>query len=404
MPAYLVIERPRYYCRACRRTIQTQPSWLDPKHRITRTLAQRIFELSCDLSFAEVGRVLGISESVVRDVFWRRAKAVDPLFRPRAPRLLGIDEVHLSSRPRAVLTDLERGTVVDVLESYSAEAVTAAIQALEGWEGIEGICIDFALAYASAVQSAYAGQNARPVVVIDKRHVLELARSSLNRVRAYEKKSMPKGQHRSTAQLLNMRRDQMSAGQQIQIEKIRASHPRLADAHFLNEGFRAIYDCPDRASAEAAYDAWVASIPRWLGGDFRNVVTELRRRRQQVFAYFDLPITNAVTETRNGHLKALWRRAKGHRKTREGFRAFRLQVLHKYGDRRPDEIARREAAAAILSMSRNRTVAEIEDLLTTPNARQYEQHLEIRFRPDVWDRNHVPEGGVEVVDDLPDGH
>jgi transposase len=402
VPSYLVIERPRFRCQnpACRRVVQPEPAWLDAKHGITRCLARRIFELACDLSFADVARILGVSETLVSDIFWSRARALDPLFPPQAPRFLGIDEVHLSARPRAVFTDLERGTVIDVLESYSADAVIAGIQALQGWQGIEAVCVDFALAYASAVRRAYLGQNWEPTVVIDKRHVLELARASMNRVRARAKASMAKGQHRSTAQLINMRQDRMSPGQQIQLEKIYAEHPRLAEAHRLNEAFRAIYACTDRASAEAAYDAWVASIPTGLGYDFRNVITELRRRRAHVFNYFDLPITNAVTETRNGHLKALWRRARGYRKTKAGFAAFRLQALHAYGDRRPDEIARREAAAAILSSPRERLPKEIEGMLTTPSAKEYEQHLGICLRPDVWDSSHVPDGGVEVIDDL----
>jgi transposase len=396
MPVILHVGYQRHRCAVCRKVKAPELTFIHGKHRVTCALAWTVFAQACDLSFADVGRLNDLSSDVVRALFLEQARLADRV-QPRAPRYLGIDEVHLSARPRAVFTDLERGTVVEVLESYSVTAVVAGIQSLAGWERIEAVAMDFAKSYATAIRKAYAGQPRRPTIVIDKRHVLELSRARLEKARIDEKEAFARGERREIKQLINMRAEDMTSWHRRRLAEIAERYPRLGAAHQVHTRFRAIYEAPDRSTAQAAFADWSASFPVGLEMDFRPVANTVRDRADAVFAYFDLRITNAVTEARNRCLKELWRRARGYRKTKDGFAAFRLQALHKLGDRRPSNVAIARAAQHMRSMTTGLSSAEIVERLETP-ARARARWSLGTIHLDAADAG--PDG-VEVIDDLP---
>jgi transposase len=319
--------------------------------------------MSCERPFAEVARDLNVSTNVVRAIFWRTAHQADALLSPTAPRILGIDEVHLPRQTCAVFVDAETGAVVDLLPSYSRAAVAEGIQRLAGFESIEAITMDFAGAYAAAVRDVYG--DAAPPIVLDKRHVLEVARRAMDSVRKEKRRRMKPGRRREIARLMNARRPTLLEDDRQQLERVLRAHPDLRAAHDLKERFYSIFERSDRATAERAFDVWSDSIPADLEETFRPVANVVTQRRQDVFAAFDWPgVTNARTENLNGRLKELHRRVRGY--DVDGFEAFRLLALHKLGERQPDVVAERFAAQAILDGRapwRERTEEELEALL-----------------------------------------
>jgi hypothetical protein len=359
---------------------------------MTRRLAWYIFRSGCRESLAQVGRRVDLPESTVRAVFWRTAHDADLAFEPEAPAALGIDEVHLSGYAYGVFTDLKTSRVIDLLPGYSRSAIADALCRLRGYERIQVISMDYHGPYAAAVRDVYGDD--RPAIVIDKRHILETARRAMNRVRIRTKTRMKPGTRRHLNTLMNSRPHKLSEGDRAYLAKALSSHPQLGQAYHLKETFYAIFARTNRAEAEAAFEAWAASIPKQLRArDFEPVVTTVRARWRDVFALFDWPgITNSKTENANGRINELHRQVRGF--TRDGandlagFKAFRQMVLHAHGPRDPRETAVRIAARAVLG----------GQALATP--RSWQEIEELVGGPVYWDAVSAGSGAVEVIDDL----
>lgn len=99
--------------------------------------------------------------------------------------------------------------------------------------------------------------------------------------------------------------------------------PPLGEAHALKEGFLSIWDQQTRFWAEAAYQAWSGNIAPELAPVFKDLTTALRNWHEEIFAYFERPITNAYTESINNLTRAMNRMGRGY-----SFEVIRAHMLY----------------------------------------------------------------------------
>lgn len=88
--------------------------------------------------------------------------------------------------------------------------------------------------------------------------------------------------------------------------------PALAAAHDAKEAFYGIYDCPDRRSAETAFENWESSLTPPMRVAFKELLSATKNWREPIFNYFDRRITNAFTEAMNGLIKITNRNGRGY--------------------------------------------------------------------------------------------
>lgn len=89
--------------------------------------------------------------------------------------------------------------------------------------------------------------------------------------------------------------------------------PKLKTAYELKESFFRIYDCDSREAAERAFRQWIISIP--IGQDFngwRMLASTVRRRKHEIFSYFDTPYTNAFVEGLNSVIRSISDEGRGY--------------------------------------------------------------------------------------------
>jgi len=91
----------------------------------------------------------------------------------------------------------------------------------------------------------------------------------------------------------------------------------------LKEEFSLIYESQDRASAEKAFINWKQSIPSAFDCGYGDVVKMVERHHQNIFNYFDCPITNGYTEAVNGVMKAANRLGRGY-----SYEVIRAKMLY----------------------------------------------------------------------------
>ena len=106
---------------------------IDEHHAVIKRLVQYVERGTLSLSsrtFASLANELGLAESSVRNPFDTCVKQREQQRTLQAPRILGIDEVHLLGASRCILTDIAEKKVLDLLENRRLETVLAWLKRL----------------------------------------------------------------------------------------------------------------------------------------------------------------------------------------------------------------------------------------------------------------------------------
>lgn len=298
----------RYLCLECNQRFWEPLPGADEKRRATKRLVEHMVTQAFDRTntFTSVADEVGVSEATVRDVFQEaaaereRTRVIDP-----GPRILGVDEVHLSQKRRFVVVNLglERATLIDMLPTRKKEVVRRYFEEAEWREGVEVIAMDMWRPYRDMAEEVWPERT----VVIDKFHVVQEATRVVEAVR---QNLMVSGDAKSRDRLgvgfgiLRRRERDLNPKQREWLERCRRDWaPVLGRAFDVKERLYRVYNANDRAEGEERMEAWEQSVPKELREAFKTVRRRLRKWRKEILAYFDVGVTNAGTEAINGLIK-----------------------------------------------------------------------------------------------------
>ncbi len=95
------------------------------------------------------------------------------------------------------------------------------------------------------------------------------------------------------------------------LDEFMAINKPLQKAYLLKEDFAAFYECESREEAETFLKQWTRRCQQSSLYPFQALARRLNRWKDGILAYFDHPITNAVSEGINNKAKVLKRRSYG---------------------------------------------------------------------------------------------
>ena len=84
--------------------------------------------------FKEVAVEYGVSPSAVSTLFKEKAEELKQDYEVYAPKVLGIDEVHLDTTYYGVYVDIERNNIIEITESRSKATVKRFIRSLPNYD------------------------------------------------------------------------------------------------------------------------------------------------------------------------------------------------------------------------------------------------------------------------------
>jgi transposase len=162
--------------------------------------------------------------------------------------------------------------------------------------------------------------------VVDRFHIQRMANEALEKLRKRLRKTLPERQRLKLKDerflLLRRQRDLKSESMAALLEWFQR-FPQLGEAHALKEEFMSIWDQRDRPSAEAAHQAWHGHVSVEMKPVFKDLLTALGNWREEIFSYFENPITNAYTESVNSLVKGMNRMGRGY-----SFDVIRARMLY----------------------------------------------------------------------------
>lgn len=304
----------RYKCLSCGKTFVEQFQNIDDSlftKRLRDSIVKRVLRRE---TFTRIAKDYSVTDKTVRRLFDEWADAHAYLLRYDTPRILGLDEAHIDDRYRLVVVDIEKQLLLDMLPDNKPQTVKKYLKALPNRNNVQAVTMDFFDGYANYVRECF---PYRPLIVIDKFHVIQLINRKLDavrkRVHAEEKaKSTAKAKKLKNERKLFMSNlDDLDAEAIAKLDEWMKAYPVLEDAFMLKEMFRGIYDLPFRVYAEESFDDWCSRIPDTLP-EFQSLRDTFISRREHILNYFDARFTNAFAESANNIIKGIEKQGKGY--------------------------------------------------------------------------------------------
>ena len=321
----IYIDTHRFKCRGCDKTFYEILPDMDEKRLMTSRLVKWIGQQSIKRPFAHVAEEVGINEMTVKNVFRDYINELEQIVRFETPQWMGIDELHIIRKPRAVISNIHNNTIVEVLPNRDKKTITRYLSLLDSKRDIRYVAMDMWLPYKDAVR----GVLPWAIIVVDKFHVLRMANEALEKARKSVKVELNPKQRRGLMHdrfVLLKREKSLKPDERIKLDIWTKNYPVIGDAYRLKEQFFSIYDAKNKAEASLSYNNWKMSITDKTEEYFLPLVTAWANWHEEILTYFEHRVTNAFTESLNNLIRVMNRLGRGY-----SFDALRAKILFTEG-------------------------------------------------------------------------
>ncbi len=317
----IAVNTRRFRCKSCGRTFYEPLPAVDDKRLMTTRLKTWLEKKSLRHPFSQLGEETGVGALTIRQVFDDYAQDLKDSLRLETPEVLGIDEVHLIRRSRAVFTNIPSCFVIEMLPDRNKTTVARFLSDLPDKRRIRCVAIDMWRPYQDAVREALPGIP----VVVDKFHVLKMANAALDALRKTVGGTLHPEKRRSLMRyrhVLLKRFQDLNEVQRKRLDQWGKDFPALVKAHQAKERFYDIYEAPSRSEGSRRYKEWDASLDPEIRTTFGALLTAFQNWEGSILTYFDHRVTNACTESSNNLIRAVQRMGRGY-----SFDVLRTRIL-----------------------------------------------------------------------------
>jgi transposase len=312
---YLSVKMRQFYCKKCNRYFTETLDFADLNKEHTHRQSDYIFCLARKQPLTEVAAIVNISaKTVERIVLDACRKTVNIPERYRQVRRLGIDEhSHRKGKKEylCILTDLDRGIIVDMLPNRRKETLIAHFQSLgsEFCNQITDVACDYWDAYITTAKTVFP----KAKIILDRFHVTKLLNNVLDNFRKELRKSDTLNKnYRRLKWILYKQYHRLSDQQIDELEAAFLDSPFLEELYKIRENFHHILDNTSTVSeASKAIDNWIESISEKGIKNFDGFIKTLNNTKEYVANYVENYLSNAVTEGLNNLIRSVRRTAFG---------------------------------------------------------------------------------------------
>lgn len=330
----LEIDRKRYRCKICGKTMFQPMPDIDDKRLATRRLVKFIEDRCTKLTFAELSRQVGVDDKTIRHIFDDYASRMALTVKFETPVVLGIDEIKVVGQYRCVITNIQELSLFDILPSRKKAELIPYFKRLPDKKNVRAIVMDLWSVYRQVADECFPGVP----VVADKFHVVRMANEAIEKSRKAVRKQLNTRQRlklKDDRFLLLAKADNLSEPNREKLAEWKETFPELGACHEAKERFFSIFDATSRADAAERLDSWKEELDPLAMQHFLFVLTAVDNWRNEILNMFDVPVSNGYTESLNNLIKGMNRMGRGY-----SFEVLRARMLY-------DEIARQPTRKVI---------------------------------------------------------
>lgn len=320
--ALIEIDRKRYRCKVCGKTLFEPLPAMDSKRQATSRLITYIESHCTKKTFADLSREVGVDDKTIRHVFDDYVARKKETVHFETPEILGIDELKIIGQYRAMVTNVGKLALYDMLPTRNKADLIAYFKQMPDKGKVKMLTMDLWNVYRQVAHDQFPGR----LVVADRFHVVRMANNSIEAVRKALRKSLPtKGRIKLKDDrfVLLSRQHNLNDKAREKLTDWIAQYPILGTAYAAKEAFHDIYRHTSKADAQKAAEDWERSIDPSVDWAFREAKVALRSGWNEIFNYYDHPITNGYTESVNNLAKGMNRMGRGY-----SFDVIRARLLY----------------------------------------------------------------------------
>ena len=297
--------------------VQEAIPWADAYSRISYRLEWRLCALCQIMTQKAAAEILGMAPSTLSDLLHRIIHRVRDGHKIRGVTTLGVDEISFcKGRKFATLVyDLDRARVLWVGQGKGRESIDRFFNEClsEGQKArILWASCDMSRAYTEAIK--HHCPNA--TLVIDRFHLVKALNEAVDEVRKEQWRALDTEGRRAIKGLrwlLGMHSRNRTKGHTRFLNSLRNANRRIHRAWVLKDEFEHFWHYSYRGAAEKFLRRWITAALRSRIPSLRQFVTTLRNHFDNILAFVDRNLTNAVGEGLNRIVKIVKNRASGYR-------------------------------------------------------------------------------------------
>ena len=324
----LEAEVPRVDCEE-HGVVQAKVPWADGKSSLTLLFEQLVIDWLQVASIADVARQTRLSWGAVSRVMERAVTRGLGRREVAPPEKVGVDETSFKKRHKylTVVSDLERGVVLDVAEERTEEALKQVFGGLP-LDSVKAVAMDMWQPFIAATLSVI--PNAEEKICFDKYHVAWHLGQAVDTVRKQEHRELQQEgpsvlKKKRFLFLSNPKNLDRSAREEL--KALKAIARRTGRAWSFKLTAMSLWDYSSRAWAKKAWEAWYASAIHSSLLPVKKAARTVKKFLWGIINAVVLKVTNARAENRNAAIQDLKRQARGFR----SFQRMRNAILFRLG-------------------------------------------------------------------------
>lgn len=305
--------------------------WAERYARVTKLMEGFVIKLlqACP-NIKSVCGLTGLAWSTVNDILVRAVGRGLVRRGEEAVPQIGIDEksIERGHSYASILTDLQRGRVLDVVPERTLQAASQLIATLSQAQrdSVRAVAMDMWPAYMSAAEKCLP----QAAVVHDRFHVAKYLGEAVDQVRRAEHRQLHKAGDSpltgSKWRWLKRYADGRSA-EAVAFRTLHQLNLKTSRAWRIKESFTPFWSYHYPAAAKRFFEAWASSAMRSRLEPVKKVVRMLRRHQTGLLNYCRHRITNACAEGFNSAIQLIKSNARGMR----NFANYRARILFHCG-------------------------------------------------------------------------
>ena len=354
------IDRKRYRCKVCGKTLFEPLPAMDGKRLATIRLVQHIERHCLRKTFAELSREVGVDDKTIRHIFDDYVARLKETVVFETPEVLGIDELKIIGQYRAMITNVEKLALFDMLPTRNKADLIAYFKTMPCKDKVKILTMDLWNVYRQVAQDQFPGR----MVVADRFHVVRMANDSIEKVRKGIRKGLETKDRiklKDDRFVLLSREHNLSDKERAKLEKWTEMFPALGAAYKAKEAFHDIYRHQSKDDAMKAAQEWLQSVDKDVAWAFRETMGALQSWWTEIFNHYDYPTSNAYIESINNIAKGMNRMGRGY-----SFDVIRARLLFD-DDARTDTrtTLRKKVRKAAPVMDEGFALTSISSMMTT---------------------------------------
>lgn len=305
------IDRKRFRCKVCGKTLFEPLAVIDSKRLATGRLVQHIERHCLRKTFAELSREVGVDDKTIRHIFDDYVDRLKQTVVFETPEILGIDELKIIGQYRAMITNVEKLSLFDMLPTRNKSDLIAYFKAMPGKDKVKILTMDLWSVYRQVAQDQFPGR----MVVADRFHVVRMANDSIEKVRKAIRKELETRDRlklKDDRFILLSRERNLDDKARFKLESWAEMHPLLGIAYKTKEAFHNIYSHRSKDDAQRAAHEWLLSLDNDVAWAFKETAGALQSWWTEIFNHYDCPTSNAYTESINNIAKGMNRMGRGY--------------------------------------------------------------------------------------------